>query len=135
VTVVRRSFAPSLRRVTSAPSTRRALVLTLLYGNAIVAGILALVLVADAVFDFLKLGVPIGARLAKVASLSIWAIVNSWVGKQVFDGARRGYRYGLMLFGLLLAQEILVDNRTAIGIVLSLLCVAALASIRDELTS
>ena len=135
MTVAKRTFAPSLRRATSAPSTRRSFVLTLLYGNAIVTAFLALVLVADTFFDFLQLGEPLGARLAGVVSLVAWSLINAWTGRQVLNGTRKGYRYGLILFSILLVQELLVGARSVPGIVIALLCVAALVSIRDELTN
>src|SRR5688500_17870396 len=133
MTSPRRAFAPSLRRATSAPSARRTLVLTLLYLNAIVSGLLGVILVAYALLDFLQLDVPLGTRLTKVAVLAAWTLINVWVGKQVFEGSRKGYHYGLVLFGLLLAQEVLVGPITALAIGIAILSVGALASIRDEL--
>ena len=130
-----RRFAPSLVRSASAPSTRRWIVLLLLYSGAGFAALLALVAAADALFDFLHVEVSVARRLAGLGWLSTWGLVYLWVGRQVYEGKRKGYRYGLVLFVALLLSDVLLRDRSVFDIIVSVLSIAALVSIRDELTN
>lgn len=123
-------FAP----ISSAPSTRLALVIWLFRANAVIEAALLVFLIVNLAFGFVKRPDSIPSFLFHLVVLGFWVVANWWIAQQLETGQKRGLVVGVVVFALGLIQPILRVPIDWIGISFGVVVLIALASVWAEMT-